>query len=44
MPKRYLYALIPLGFIALVAVMVVGGEVEQETTPGIVGEEVQGEG
>ena len=43
MPKRYLYALIPLGFIAIVAIMVLGGEVEQATTDGPVGDVVEGE-
>ncbi|MBS1302354.1 hypothetical protein [Loktanella sp. SALINAS62] len=44
MRNRYIYALIPLGFVALVAFMLLGGEAVQETTDGPVGDVIEGQG
>ena len=40
-PRNLLYAMIPLGFVALVAIMLLGGEAVQETTDGAVTDEVE---
>ncbi|RYH04048.1 nicotinate phosphoribosyltransferase [Salipiger sp. IMCC34102] len=44
MPKRFIYVLIPLGFVAIIAAMIAGGVFVQETTDGPVGDVVEGEG
>ncbi|KQI70175.1 hypothetical protein AN189_01945 [Loktanella sp. 3ANDIMAR09] len=42
--QKWIYALIPLGFVAIIASMLIGGEVVQETTDSPVGEIVEGQG
>ena len=44
MRKRFIYVLIPLGFVAIIAAMIAGGFFVQETTDGPVGDVVEGQG
>jgi len=41
MNKKYFFALVPMGFVIIVAAMLLGGEAYQETTDGAVADEVE---
>ena len=39
--RKWIYALVPLGFVLIVGAMLLGGEVVQETTDGVMVDEVE---